>query len=878
MTMTGDVPPFTVPGGELRLVVCAPDVIRVAFARDASFFTRETLATAPKRCDMTPWELAQTDTEATLRTTRLELRVNLENGQVAFYDRAGALIVAEKQGGGRTLTAATIQDEETFNVRQEWEPNDGEALYGLGNHQLGLLNLKGYDLDLVQHNTSAIVPVLVSSRGYGILWDNASYTRFGDIRDWQRVPGFTYASDGNLSAAASGTANLTVQVTPAETGDYLFQTFSSGDIRLSVGGTELVNHFSQGWLTDAEIVRARLTAGTAVPVRVEWTADIDVNTLKLMWKPPPASTTTSLWSEVGDGVDYWFFYGPEIDRVVSGYRRVTGETPMMPKWAFGLFQSRERYQTAADLTEAAEGFRSRDIPVDVMVQDWRYWVDGQWGSHEFDTSRFPNPAAWIEELHDAHNVKVMISVWPKFYTNTANYLELREAGFTYPVASPEHLDFLGEPFIFYDAFAAGGRELFWQQIDEQLFGLGIDAWWLDATEPEVVEGPYTSIAHRKGLYTEWMHPTALGSGSRMLNAYSLVNSQGIYEGQRDAAPDQRVFILTRSAYSGQQRYASAVWSGDVTSTWTAFKKQVPGGLGFSITGIPYWTVDSGGFAVPERFSNGQNADEWRELNARWFEYATFLPLLRVHGQAPVREMWEFGGTTSSAYQAMLKFDRLRYRMLPYVYSLAGAATHRAGTILRPLVMDFRTDPMALEVGDQYMFGAAFLVSPVTTYQATNRSVYLPSTPGGWYDFWTGDAAAGGARIMAPAPLDSMPVHVRAGSIVPFGPELMYTSERAPDPIVLYVYGGADGSFELYEDDGETYAYETGEFSRILLTWNDAARTLTIGAREGSFTGMLDERTFQVVLVTSDAPVGFSFAPVADATVTYSGEAMDVMIP
>ena len=878
MPMTGDVPPFTIGTGQLKLVVCAPDVIRVAYATNASFFTRQTLATAPKRCDDTPWTLVQTDTTATLQTTRLELRVNLTNGQVAFYDRAGTLIAQEKQGGGRTLTAATVQGEATNRVRQEWEPNDGEALYGLGNYQLGISNLKGYDLELAQYNTNAVVPVLVSSRGYGILWDNTSYTRFGDTRDFANVPGFSYAADGNLTAAASGTANVTVMVTPPATGDYLFQTFASGDLKLSVGGTELVNHWRQGWLPDAEVVRARLTAGTPVAVQVQWTADIEVNTLKLGWKPPPASTTTSLWSSVGDGVDYWFFYGPEIDHVVAGYRRVTGETPMMPKWAFGLFQSRERYETAAALTEAAAGFRSRNIPVDVLVQDWRYWVDGQWGSHEFDATRFPNPGNWIRDLHETQHVKFMISVWPKFYTNTANYTALRQSGFTYPVANPEHLDFLQQPFIFYDAFASGGRQLFWQQVQQRLFGLGVDGWWLDATEPEVVEGPYTSLQNGRELYEQWMHPTALGSGSRMLNAYSLVNSQAIYEGQRQVAPNQRVFILTRSAFAGQQRYGSATWSGDITSTWSSFKKQVPGGLGFSITGIPYWTVDSGGFAVPTRFSGGQNAAEWRELNTRWFEYATFLPLLRVHGQAPVREMWEFGGTTSTAYQAMLKFDRLRYRMLPYVYSLAGAVTHRAGTMLRPLVMDFRTDPTALDVSDQFMFGPAFMVSPVTTYQATTRSVYLPATPGGWYDFWTGNSVAGGARATLPAPLDAMPVHVRAGSIVPFGPELAYTSEKPADPLVLYVYGGANGSFELYEDDGTTYAYENGAFSRILFTWNDATRTLSVGAREGTFTGMLAERTFQVVLVTAGKAVGFSFTPTADATKTYTGAATEIVVP
>jgi alpha-D-xyloside xylohydrolase len=406
----------------------------------------------------------------------------------------------------------------------------------------------------------------------------------------------------------------------------------------------------------------------------------------------------------------------------------------------------------------------------------------------------------------------------------------------------------------------------------------VDAWWLDATEPEVVEGPYTSLAQGRQLYQTHMHPTAAGSGSRVLNAYSLVNSQGIYEGQRDKVPNQRVFILTRSAFAGQQRYASATWSGDITSTWTAFKKQIPGGLSFSLSGIPYWTVDSGGFAVPPRFTGGQNAAEWAELNTRWFEYATFLPLLRVHGQAPVREMWEFGGTSSTAYQAMLKFDRLRYRLLPYVYSLAGAATHRNGTMLRPLAMDFRGDAAALDVRDQFMFGPAFLVSPVTSYQATSRSVYLPATPGDWYDFWTGATALGGGSRMSSAPLDVIPVHVRAGSIVPFGPEITYTSEKPADPVTLFVYGGADGAFELYEDDGETYGYETGEFSRVLFTWNDQTSTLSIGAREGSYPGMLASRTLEVVLVRGGKAVPWSFTPAADQSVSYDGTAVDVTLP
>jgi alpha-D-xyloside xylohydrolase len=878
MTTTGDVPPLAVGGGTLKLEVCAEDVIRVLFATDPSFFTRTSLAAAPKRCDpATAWELIDEVGAKLLRTARVELRVDTATGQIAFYDRQQNLIVAEKTGGGRTLEPAMIQGEATNHVRQEWEPNDGEALYGLGNHQLGLLDLKGYDVDLSQYNTNAVVPTLVSSRGYGIFWDNTSHTRFGDLREYEPVPGITYDASNNVNGAASGSVDVTVQVTPPVTGDYLFKTFASGDVKLTVGGALVLDHWRQGWLPDEDIVRVRLTAGQPVAVRLQWSADIEVNTLAFSWKPPAAAPpTTSLWSHVGDGIDYYYLFGPELDRVVSGYRRVTGQASMLPRWAFGLFQSRERYASAAELTGTVEGYRSRGIPLDVIVQDWQYWPDQQWGSHEFDAARFPDPQGLIDGLH-AQNVKFMISVWPKFYTNTANYAALEQAGFMYPYEQGV-LDFLDQPFAFYDAFDADARAMVWQQMDQRLFSLGVDGWWLDATEPEVVEGPYTSLDQSRQLYQTHMHPTAAGTGSRVLNAYSLVNSQGIYEGQRQKAPEQRVFILTRSAFGGQQRYASVTWSGDITSTWTAFKKQIPGGLGFALSGIPYWTVDSGGFAVPARFANGQNAAEWQELNTRWFEYATFLPLLRVHGQAPVREMWEFGGDSSAAYQAMLKFDRLRYRLLPYVYSLAGAATHRDGTMLRPLVMDFRTDPAALDVRDQFMFGPALLVSPVTDYQARSRALYLPATPGDWYDFWTGEKAAAGPMPAAPAPLDAIPVHVRAGSIVPFGPELTHTSEKPADPLTIVVYAGANGAFELYEDDGASYGYESGAFARIPFAWNEATSTLSIGAREGTYPGMLATRTFELVVVRGNKPVPFSFTPVADKVVTYDGTPLDVPLP
>jgi len=386
-----------------------------------------------------------------------------------------------------------------------------------------------------------------------------------------------------------------------------------------------------------------------------------------------------------------------------------------------------------------------------------------------------------------------------------------------------------------------------------------------------------------------MPKTGAGTGASVLNAYPLLNSQAVYEGQRKAAPDQRVFILTRSGFAGQQRYATASWSGDITSSWTAMKKQITAGLGYSISGLPYWTMDAGGFSVPAKFSNTRDAaavDEWRELNARWFEFATFVPLLRVHGEAPSREMWQFGGETSDAYKAMLKADQLRYRLLPYIYSVAGDVTQNGGTFMRPLAMDFPTDSTACNINDQYMFGPAFMISPVTQYKSREREVYFPvaSSPI-WYDFWSGKPMRptidlnGNSMtvnpVKAPAPYDQMPLHIRAGSIIPFGPDLQYAAEKKADPLTLYVYTGADAHFTLYEDDGLTYGYEKGAFSKIPLTWNDKSKTLTLEKRTGTFPGMLEKRTVNVIFITPEKSVPYSPEARPDKTITYTGDAVDV---
>jgi alpha-D-xyloside xylohydrolase len=922
LAQAGETTPERLPDGIivthqdtfLKVEVCADDTIRVAFARDRAFFNHPSLMTVPRSGPAPAWDLGADVATAVVRTVKLQVRVDLATAGVSFFDSRGNPILAEL-ADARTLEPAEVQGKGTFHVRQAWASSLDEALYGLGENQLGILNLKGHDLDLWQHNGTVAVPFLVSSRGYGLLWDNNSYTRFGDLREPEQIPSnllFDAAGQpGGLTASYFAGANFeklvarrtearidisipdTVKlpnrdinpalppegscsvrwegfVEPSVSGVYAFETFSNCGVRLWVNGRLVMDHWRQDWLPWLEVAQVPMEAGRRYGLKLEWSRDEKMPTMRLRWKTPSAENATALWSQAGDGIDYYFVYGPRLDDVVAGYRRLTGSAPMIPRWAFGLWQSRERYVTAQESLDVVKGFRSRGIPFDNIVQDWRYWEDGRWGSHEFDPARFPDPDAWIRAIHELH-AHVMISVWGKFYPGTASFTAMREHGYLYERNLSEGTrDWLGEPYTFYDAFNPGARRLFWEQIDAALFRRGIDAWWMDATEPDIRPTP-TLDGQR-----DYVNPTALGPGAFVLNAYSLLNSAGVYEGQRAAAPDQRVFILTRSAFAGQQRYAAATWSGDSSSTWTAMRKQIPAGLGFSVSGLPYWTMDIGGFSVPVRFSDKDakpaDVEEWRELNTRWFEFGAFVPLLRVHGQFPYREMWEFGGDSSPAYRAELKFDRLRYRLLPYLYSLAAAVTHENATMMRPLVMDFTGDLRARDIGDQYMFGPALLVNPVTEYHARSRRVYLPGSDP-WIDLWTGKAMAAGQYIEADAPFDSIPIYVRAGSIVPLGPELQYTSEKAPDPITLLVYTGRSGSFSLYEDDGVSYAYETGSYSRIRIAWDQDNQTLVVGAREGAFPGMLAKRSFRIVLISPGKAVPFSFDPVADVTLAYNGSAL-----
>jgi len=562
-----------------------------------------------------------------------------------------------------------------------------------------------------------------------------------------------------------------------------------------------------------------------------------------------------LSSEVADVVDYYFIYGPEFDKIIGSYRALTGEAPMFGRWAYGFWQCKNRYKTQAELLEVARKYRELHIPADNIVQDWFWWIT--MGEPVFDKERYPDPKGMIDELHQKH-FHLMISVWPFFRPGSKTYEDMERRGFF--IDKTKVTGFHPEGMALYDAFNPEARKYYWNLMNQALFKIGADAWWLDTTEPET-EDRETNI-----LVTNKTH---MGNGARVANMFPLMTTGAVYDGQRAASDEKRVFILSRSAFAGTQRNAATVWSGDINSDWVFFRKQIPAGLNYSVSGLPYWTTDIGGFV-----SGDPNDESYRELFVRWFQFGTFNPILRVHGTRSTdqNELWSYG---PEAQKILVQYDTLRYRMLPYIYSLAWMTTSNGYTPMRPLVMDFRSDVRAANVGDQFMYGPAFLVNPVTEPQTGHRRVYLPAVT--WYDFWTGEGQLGGRMMEAEAPLDRMSLYVRAGSIVPLGPAMEWSTEKSADPIELRVYAGADGDFTLYEDENDSYRYEKGVHAEIPMHWDEAQHALTIGARRGEFPGMLRERAFRVVVVRNDHGVGVDATEKADRVVQYSGAAVVVKL-
>lgn len=878
--------------------------------------------------------------EATGQITFYDLKDHVLLNEVAQGGKTFKPFTVPDREIGVDIAKVPESQKHGWSWRALFDSPDNEAFYGLGQHQSEELNMKGKNEDLFQYNTKVSVPFVISNKNYGILWDSYSYCRWGNPEDYLQLNRAfkLYDKDGkegqltgtyvdkNGQKIVRGEDSIYFEYAMPETSEicnktdkggiqnlpkgfalngskvvyegyveaptnsfYQFILYYAGYMKIYIDGKLVVpERWRTAWNPNSFKFETPIRKGVKTPIRIEWQPDGDVSYCGLRVAAPRSEAEKnqlSIWSEMSPDMDYYFIAGQNLDEVISGYRTLTGKASLYPKWTLGFWQSRERYKSSKDIEENLKKFRDLKIPVDNIVQDWNYWKLDSWGSHEFEAARYPNPQAMLDSVH-AMNGRFMISVWPKFYDTVKNYKELDSKGWMYHQAIKDDIhDWLGFRGSFYDAYDAGARKMFWRQMDENLYTkykFGIDAWWMDASEPNVRD--CTPMWYRKAL----SGPTALGTSTEYFNAYSIVNADAIYHGQRSVNPNQRVFLLTRSGFAGEQRYSTATWSGDIATRWEDMRAQMTAGLNYSMAGLPFWGMDQGGFCVENRYVAAQqefdktgkeNADlkEWRELQARWNQFGCFVPLYRAHGQWPLREVWNIAPANHPAYKTIVAYDKLRYRLMPYLYSMAGMVHFKDYTMMRGLVMDFNGDDNVYDIKDQWMFGPALMACPVGEYQKYSRNVYLPKQKG-WYDFYTGKHYAGGQTIVADAPFDKIPVFVPEGSILPVGPEMEWSDQKKAELIDLYVYAGKDGSYTLYEDEGTNYNYEKGKYAMIDFKYNDAQKTLTIGARKGSFDGMLQKRRFNVILVNAQNNQGVNLAKTPKGKmVKYAGQAVTVKL-
>lgn len=580
-------------------------------------------------------------------------------------------------------------------------------------------------------------------------------------------------------------------------------------------------------------------------------------------------TGATFWSEVGDGINYYFVYGEDMSDAITGFRDLTGHVPMLPKSAFGFWMSKERYQSFDELTSVVAEYRRRNIPLDNIVQDWQYWGKDRalWNSMEFHPENFNNPEEVIDKLHREYHVKLTLSVWPGVGPATSIYQAMDSAGVLFDVPT-----WAGYKVV--DIYSPKAQQVFWNYLYRGLYTKGVDSWWLDATEPSFKEGQYQD---KQEKWTKEAGMTAIGPFARYLNTYSLVLSQMMYNRMREIS-NKRVSVLTRSAFAGQQKYGTSTWSGDIYASWDVFKKQIPAGLNLCMTGIPYWTTDIGGFIVKNQdkgqasgleavitqkdggYERGLEDPAYLELYTRWFQYAVFNPMFRAHGTDIPREIWHFGEPGTPYYDAQFQMIHLRYSLLSYIYSNAWKVTSRGETMMRALAMDFSDDTNVYNNADGFMFGDALLVYPVTRPMYFDRegeikdkdlteTLYLPDHKGRyWYDLHTGKRYVGGQEVRYAAPLDIIPVFAKSGSIIPRNSPVEYVGNEDYKEMEIAVYTGADAVFTLYEDDNETYDYEKGLFSTIEMEWDDQRRKLIIHRRQGSYPGMIAEREFTIRVI------------------------------
>jgi len=758
---------FTSTDKTLRIQVLSASLLRVTETLNDSFLLRDDPMVIHSEPDDVAWDLSEEKDGYLLSTDRLHVHIS-RTGVLRYETVDGELLTREPSQYGRTLREIDI-------VRYKFDPDapvetvhgvDGirqcakgtpyvdrkgvqtklsfvfqpdEAIYGLGQHEEGVLNYRGQHQFLYQHNLKIPCPVIMSSRGWGMLYNSCSAMTFHDDA----------------------------------MGSYI--------------------------ATDAD-----------------------------------------------DEMDFFFLYGPEFDDVVAHIRRLTGDAAMLPKWAFGYIQSKERYCNQEELLEIAREYRARDIPLDVMVQDWQTWEEGLWGQKTLDLSRYPDLKACTDELHRM-GVKLMFSIWPHMQGNGTNRLELQEKGLL-----------LGNRSTL-DAFSQEARDVYWRQANDGLFTKGVDAWWCDCSEPFEADWygkepmtPENRMQLNVSEFKTYLDPS-------MTNAYSLMHSRGIWEGQRGADMTKRVFNMTRSGYPGQQRYGATVWNGDVSATWEILRRTIPDGLNLCLSGQPYWNFDIGGFfsGVWDNcwFARGEYPEgcadpAYRELYLRWLQVGSFLPIMRSHGTGAPREVWRFGERGEEIYDALVDAINLRMKLIPYIYSLSAAVTLERGTMMRMLAFDFRGDMDAINIKDQFMLGKNLMVCPVLYPGMKTREVYLPKGTE-WRDFYTNERYAGGQTITVDAPLNKTPLFVPAGSIIPMGPARQYASDMPDAPVTLRVYDGADGEFAFYEDEGDGYGYESGLYALWDIRWNDGAKELTIGKRRGEYPGMPQTREFMVTVNYGD---------------------------
>jgi len=777
---------------DIEVQFYGPATVRVLKSPVGKAFTKESL-TVVEKPQATKFTVNQQGDVISLKSEKMKVDVDVKSGKISYSTLAGAPLLSEKESGA-TFTDFNDAGSKTYSINQLFSLDKDEAIYGLGQQQRGKLSLRNAKLNMVQGNTDDYVPFLVSTKGYGLFWDNYSPTVFED-------------------------------------------------------------------------------------------------------KPE----STSFRSDVGDCIDYYFMLGGNIDGSIAGMRKLTGQAPMFPLWTFGYWQSKERYKSQNELVGIVNKYREIGVPLDGIIQDWQYWGNNYlWNAMEFLNTDFPNPKKMVEDIHN-QNAHLIISIWSSFGPQTKQYREMQPKGMllnfgTWPQSGldswPPNREYPSgvQP---YDPYNPEARDIYWKHLNKGLFSVGIDGWWMDSSEPD----------HLDFRPSDFDLKTYLGSFRKVRNAFPLMTVGGVAEHQRATSSDKRVFILTRSAFAGQQRYGANTWSGDVNSSWQSLRNQIPAGLNFSMSAIPYWNTDIGGFfanAYNRGWSEGAKNPSFQELYVRWLQFGAFTPMMRSHGTDIPREIYNFGKKGETIYDAIAKTINLRYSLLPYIYSTAWSVTNGQSTIMRALVMDFN-DKNVVDMNNEYMFGKSILVAPVvnaqytpetivksneqtgwdkkdasndtkaqpvTFAQAKSSEVYLPEGTV-WYDFWTNEKIIGGQEIVKTTTIDEIPLYIKSGSIVPFGPQVQYATEKKWDNLEIRVYPGANGEFTLYEDENDNYNYEKGVYSTITFTWNDAKKSLTINGRKGSFSGMLTTRKFNIVVVAAGKKT--------ENTVNYSGKKVVVKL-